>query len=368
MSSTSKSGHAKSSAFESKNFKRNRNETPVIFKDCKLAIPELFVTDQSVNDFPIRWPLSTDRAVPFVIGHLNAVQRTVSVYDSAAFALLHIYGCFGNDTWLRNIFWRNKQSPDGCMTFGDSDWTSLNDDQRRLAIQVQSLHRMSKCNRTSDQLIQDLYPYQTRSGSSLGVNTDSEKPIDLITSSIGFLLDHLQNDPNQKFTGDFVLQLELEEAFYLAHALGMFNIRIAPTKVNELPDLDQVWREFSRLNCQPNHIDFAVTYAAYYRFRSQGYVVKSGHKYGCDFLLYTGNPVFGHSRYAVQVMQRDSEGIRPQMNFRTVTAFERSIKAVRKIPLFCIVFIPTNSIVEQQQSVEFIKKLKISVSVFDNAT
>ncbi|KAG0270034.1 tRNA splicing endonuclease subunit sen2 [Actinomortierella ambigua] len=47
---------------------------------------------------------------------------------------------------------------------------------------------------------------------------------------------------------------------------------------------------------------FVVRYVAYHHFRSHGWVVKDGLKYGVDFLLYRKGVVFGHSEYAVKVI------------------------------------------------------------------
>ncbi|KAG0023670.1 hypothetical protein BGZ80_008584 [Entomortierella chlamydospora] len=47
---------------------------------------------------------------------------------------------------------------------------------------------------------------------------------------------------------------------------------------------------------------FIVRYVVYHYYRSQGWIVKDGLKYGADFLLYQKGLVFGHSQYAVQVV------------------------------------------------------------------
>ncbi|KAF8929648.1 tRNA splicing endonuclease subunit sen2 [Dissophora ornata] len=47
---------------------------------------------------------------------------------------------------------------------------------------------------------------------------------------------------------------------------------------------------------------FIVRYVVYHHYRSQGWIVKDGIKYGTDFLLYQKGMVFGHSQYAVRVI------------------------------------------------------------------
>ncbi|KAJ2658061.1 tRNA splicing endonuclease subunit sen2 [Coemansia sp. RSA 1200] len=53
--------------------------------------------------------------------------------------------------------------------------------------------------------------------------------------------------------------------------------------------------------------DFALRYAAYYYYRAKGWVVRSGIKFGSDFLLYAeGGPTKSHAQYSVIVRRFDS--------------------------------------------------------------
>jgi tRNA-splicing endonuclease subunit Sen2 len=45
-----------------------------------------------------------------------------------------------------------------------------------------------------------------------------------------------------------------------------------------------------------------LSYVAYHHFRSLGWVVRAGTKFGVDFLLYNRGPVFSHAEFGVMIM------------------------------------------------------------------
>ncbi|KAG7929357.1 hypothetical protein KL925_000099 [Ogataea polymorpha] len=47
--------------------------------------------------------------------------------------------------------------------------------------------------------------------------------------------------------------------------------------------------------------EFCLRFLVYYYYRTLGWVVKSGLKFSCDFILYERGPVFQHSQYAVKI-------------------------------------------------------------------
>jgi tRNA splicing endonuclease len=48
--------------------------------------------------------------------------------------------------------------------------------------------------------------------------------------------------------------------------------------------------------------DFIAQHVAYHFYRTQGWVVRTGIKYGCHWMLYRRGPVFDHGAYAVTVV------------------------------------------------------------------
>jgi tRNA-splicing endonuclease subunit Sen2 len=45
-----------------------------------------------------------------------------------------------------------------------------------------------------------------------------------------------------------------------------------------------------------------LSYVVYHHFRSLGWVVSSGIKFGVDFLLYNRGPVFSHAEFAIAIL------------------------------------------------------------------
>lgn len=103
------------------------------------------------------------------------------------------------------------------------------------------------------------------------------------------------------------LQLTREEAFFLVFGLGVLKVR--DEKSGELlstQDLFNICRGYSyfpprQLDLQPDD-PFLVNYAVYHHFRSLGWVVRPGIKFGCDWLLYNRGPAFSHAEFAISVM------------------------------------------------------------------
>ncbi|RHZ53028.1 hypothetical protein Glove_452g17 [Diversispora epigaea] len=117
------------------------------------------------------------------------------------------------------------------------------------------------------------------------------------------------------------LQLTAEEAFFLGFGIGALDIYDSN---NNLMSIQECWDEFriSSISCSSqinilgtnnfhqqkkmsiNNLDnpFIIKYIAYHHFRSLGWVVKSGIKFGVDYALYEKGPVFKHAEYGVVVL------------------------------------------------------------------
>ena len=102
------------------------------------------------------------------------------------------------------------------------------------------------------------------------------------------------------------LQLMPEEAFYLTYALGALSVQDPATqKPLGVQDLFRLFRQCSyfppRTALQPDD-PFLLNYAVYHHFRSLGWVVRPGIKFGVDWLLYHRGPVFSHAEFALIVL------------------------------------------------------------------
>lgn len=105
------------------------------------------------------------------------------------------------------------------------------------------------------------------------------------------------------------LQISLEEAFFLSYSLGVLDVYPdnSDTTMNTTSLLSLFRRHSyipSRSLSTPSELDdpFMVSYAAYHHFRSMGWVVRSGVKFGVDYLLYNRGPALSHAEFSVVVL------------------------------------------------------------------
>lgn len=111
------------------------------------------------------------------------------------------------------------------------------------------------------------------------------------------------------------LQLSLEEAFFLAYGLGVLHVYDGARPDAELLPptiLLSLFRQHS--TSSPNSLSptpstppqpddpFLLSYVVYHHFRSLGWIVRSGVKFGTDYLLYNRGPVFSHAEFAVVIL------------------------------------------------------------------
>jgi tRNA-splicing endonuclease subunit Sen2 len=109
------------------------------------------------------------------------------------------------------------------------------------------------------------------------------------------------------------LQVTLEEAFFLSYALGALTICDPETRTSiPTEDLFYLFRKSSyfppRANPSLSPDDpFMVNYVVYHHFRSLGWVVRSGIKFSCDYMLYLRGPVFSHAEFGVVIIPSYSD-------------------------------------------------------------
>lgn len=105
------------------------------------------------------------------------------------------------------------------------------------------------------------------------------------------------------------LQLINEEALFLVYGLGA--LQVFEQNTNAVISVPSLVKLFAQNSTFPARSDseriapddpFLISYAAYHHFRSLGWVVRSGVKFGTDYLLYNRGPVFAHAEFAVLVL------------------------------------------------------------------
>lgn len=105
------------------------------------------------------------------------------------------------------------------------------------------------------------------------------------------------------------LQLSNEETFFLVYGLGVLQVfdrdtnTVIPTSNLFSLLCNHSYFPSRDLTTQWKPDDpFLLSYVVYHHFRSLGWVVRSGVKFGTDYLLYNRGPVFSHAEYAVIIL------------------------------------------------------------------
>lgn len=155
------------------------------------------------------------------------------------------------------------------------------------------------------------------------------------------------------------LQVTLEEAFFLSYALGALKVLDPETKSpisNE--DLFYLFRKTSyfppRTTPSLSADDpFMVSYIVYHHFRSLGWVIRSGVKFSCDYMLYVRGPVFSHAEFGIVVIPSYSDPYwssdvflqnyvkaKETRTWAWMSCINRVIGQVKKTLVLCYVDIP----------------------------
>lgn len=137
------------------------------------------------------------------------------------------------------------------------------------------------------------------------------------------------------------LQLTFEEAYFLSYGLGCLVVKDKDQPL----DLMRLWHKLCELHSAQN---FPVMYTAYHHFRSKGWIVRNGLKYGTDFVLYKDGPPFSHSSYAVIVKGVKEKGLRdvtgpdgrPNFSWSALAGLNRTITHASKGVLLLYVIKP----------------------------
>lgn len=175
------------------------------------------------------------------------------------------------------------------------------------------------------------------------------------------------------------LQLSLEEAFFLSYSLGVLSIFVDDTDTL-LPNtsLLSLFRRHSyfpaRSLSSPQDPDdpFMISYAVYHHYRSLGWVVRSGVKFGVDYLLYNRGPAFSHAEFALVILPSythaswsESEESRKHVQEKTSRSWwwlhnvNRVQAQVKKSLVLCYVDVPPPGKGDQDDIGRFFAKYRI---------
>lgn len=124
------------------------------------------------------------------------------------------------------------------------------------------------------------------------------------------------------------LQLMPCEAVFLAK-LGSLN-------VNGIGGAESLFNQFY----QKFGRRFIEEYIVYHHLRSRGWCVRSGVKFGTDFLLYRRGPPFSHAEFTIMVMSNNENG--SQKDWWWNTSVGRVVGGVKKTLVFSYVSLPSD--------------------------
>jgi len=151
----------------------------------------------------------------------------------------------------------------------------------------------------------------------------------------------------------------LEEALFLNFGLGcLYIFDIYGQKSLSSSDFWSL--------CLETDTRFIQRYVTYHHFRSKGWVVKSGLKFGGDFLIYKDGPGHFHASYVVltkvifgQNSIETGELSEKKMDWITLMGLNRLAETSGKEVLFCHVVWPSEVLPNQPTSPDIIKKFKV---------
>ena len=147
------------------------------------------------------------------------------------------------------------------------------------------------------------------------------------------LRDSVPDNSQQNDEQPGYLRLELWEAFFLSYGLGCLLISDCDSdNCDEDMSIDDMWDKFCKV-----HPSFPQKYAVYHHFRSKGWVVKNGCKFGADYLLYKDGPPFYHASYSVwirQLMNNDENSANikelPKLDWTSLSGLNRVTESASK--------------------------------------
>ena len=333
-----------------KNF--NQLNHPISYKDLNAKDNELIKVHA----------LKLSDGQPFIYGFLNEDKNQIEIYDDSVLILLNWLGNYGNCYFLDNLigsksykfdekrYYEKKKKEDDLQReqikrsttslksnflSNPSNLFELNQDNYRHNLFVDSLTKSFRNygNLDSKQLIDQLYQNNLN---ALDKDNKVSQLVKKKMNSFEHTFIELKNSFNQNFIDreEFLLRLDLEEAFFLKQVYGILSVQQLIAKDEENSKnikLISLWMKCIELNARLGQC-FIAKYAVYFYFRSKGFIVKNGIKFGCDFVLYNRNPLFVHSTYSVLLIKQSNDtDVNQLLKFKNVQAFIRMTKCVVKV-------------------------------------
>ncbi|AET39338.1 tRNA splicing endonuclease subunit SEN2 Ecym_4274 [Eremothecium cymbalariae DBVPG len=119
------------------------------------------------------------------------------------------------------------------------------------------------------------------------------------------------------------LELMPVEAMFLTFALPVLDISMKDLLHSifvETPSFEQIEA-------------LCMKYAAYHHYRSHGWCVRSGVKFGCDYMLYRQGPPFHHAEFSVMVLHHNQA----QHDYTWYSTVARVVGGAKKCLVLCYI-------------------------------
>ncbi|KAK7873929.1 hypothetical protein R5R35_012943 [Gryllus longicercus] len=182
-------------------------------------------------------------------------------------------------------------------------------------------------------------------------NSDGDKDTDATPDDLC-----LPSEEAEKFEFQETLHLNLEEAYFLSYGLGCLEI---VDLFDKKLSLQEAWELF----CESQD-DFVQKYVVYHYYRSKGWVVKPGLKFGGDFILYKWGSNITHASYIVviEVMRQDgniSEDHQQAVSWTKFISLNRMAETAGKEVILCRIVWPQDVLFKDVHSPEDLKKFSV---------
>lgn len=131
-------------------------------------------------------------------------------------------------------------------------------------------------------------------------------------------------DENGKICNLELLELSFVEALFLSFALPVLDISPYTLIERSLGPIENL--EYQTL------YPLIKQYVAYHHYRSHGWCVRSGIKFGCDFLLYKRGPPFQHAPFCIKVLD-----VNETHDYTWFSSLARVVGSTKKTLVLCYV-------------------------------
>lgn len=161
-------------------------------------------------------------------------------------------------------------------------------------------------------------------------------------------------DDNGHLINIETLQLQPSEVFFLHFALQATDVYQNSIKLSTSDLLSTLWP--SRLADDK----FILNYIVYHHYRSLGWCVRSGIKFGTDWLLYKRGPPFHHAEFTLLILPNYKDDVKNSniaKDYVWLSSLNRVVSSVRKNLVLVFLDVPDQSAIDDAKSVSEILNL-----------